>query len=477
MNKIVSIIFGIFITIALLVGLFNYTFTLGVKEDTAQDLSLLESTDTELTNKVDELESTDTELTNKVDELEEQLQSVLPEEYDFLLSSRYNVTSATTIYYVKSGVTGREEEKTEFSEALQYALENGRVVMMSPGSYDLNSDITIENKSNIILDGLGAILNLNGYSISFVSDSYVNNSNNQIRNFVLSNGTFRLENSFRATAENMIFENCESAIEISNTHDWSEYTKLENTQWNNCSTSITFKTPTGINATGSYESTVLDRCSFNLYGDNSVGIMVEKDAEVNNGQWTNVRFWMHAKQNQTQTGLHLEGAMNDTLLSNVIFESFGGGTIYGIYLGADSTVAPLIGDGTIFLGDFDNPIKNPEYRWIYSVTSVFKEEKNLTYNTPVTIQRSPLSINSFDANITIEGLSASEEVNVTITINFIDQTSNNITLNFIDDQNYGLTEENLFNLYPSQNIIENIKVTNLSDTEATVKFRVWGTLR
>ena len=205
--------------------------------------------------------------------------------------------------------------------------------------------------------------------------------------------------------------------------------------------------------------------------------MVEKNANVSNGQWTNVRIWMHANKPQTQTGLHLEGSMSDTILSDVIFETFGNYTNYGIYLGKDSTTGPLLGEGTSFHGKFDSPIKNPDGRWIYSVMSIFKEEQNLTFNDRVTIQRDPLTICSFNANITIEDLSANEEVTVEIKLNFIDQTSNNITLSFNDDQNYMLTTQDLFDLYPSQNVIENIEATNLSNTKAKVRIRIWGTLR
>jgi len=491
-NKIVLIIFGICITIALLAGLYTYTIILRVNEDMTQDISLLNSTNMELadtilrlkedtTQDISLLNSTNTELKAKIDILEKQQQSLLQEEYDFLLFSKYNVTLAATKYYVKSGLTGNEEfETTKFSEALQYALDNGKVVIMPSGSYDLNSDVIFDSKSNVILDGQGAVLNLNNFAISFVSDNYDKNSNNQIRNFVIRNGTFKLENSFRATFENIIFEDCESAIEVSNTNTWSEATKLENIYWENCQTALTFKTPTG-NAIGSYENTALDRCYINIFKDNSVGIMVEKDAQVSNSQWTNMRIWMHANETQTQTGLHLEGAMSDTILSDVIFESFGDGTIYGIYLGQYSTTGFSLGAGTSFLGDgFEAKIKNPYNKWIYGDPSVLKEERQLQFDEPEIIHRYPLTIGSFDAFIKIENLGASEEVTVKIKLNFIDDASNSISLPFSDNQTYWLTEDDFYKLYPNQNVIWNIEAiaqTNLLDSQAKVSIGVRGAAR
>ncbi len=516
MNKIVFLIFGIFITVALLVGLYNYSIILEVKEDTTQELSLLEITNSDLVenislleranadlaknislleitnsdlvenisllervtsdlannfslleNKYGDLAETTQILKTRTDILEDQQQSLLQEEYDFLLFSRGNMT------IVKSGITGKEVLKTtKFSEALQHVRDNGKIVIFAMGSYDLDSEVIFESKSNMILDGQGSVINLNGYAISFVSDHYSNNSNNQIRNFVIRNGTINLEDAFRATFEKMVFEDCESAIEVSNTYTWSEATKFENCYWENCRTGLTFKEPTG-NATGSYENTALDRCYFNLYDDNSVAIMVEKNAEVSSSQWTNMRIWMHANNTQNQTGLHLEGVMSDSILSGVVFESFGNGTIYGIYLGEDSI--GFSHEGTSFLGDFDARIKNLDYKWIYGDPSVFKEYRNLKFGEFVNISRNPATIGSFDAFIEIENLSANEEVNVTIILNFLDQTSHNITKSFIDDQTYWLTDDDLFYLYPSQNMIWNIEVialSNVSESQTEVHIGV-----
>ena len=125
MNKIVLTIFGIFIAIALVVGLYNYSIILEVKEDTTRELYLIESTNAELAKNISLLESTNTELRAQIDVLENQ-----PQSYDFLLFSRPNGTATNIV--VKSGLPGNEEfETTNLSEALEYAFNNdGRIVKM-----------------------------------------------------------------------------------------------------------------------------------------------------------------------------------------------------------------------------------------------------------------------------------------------------------------------------------------------------------
>ena len=455
MNKTILIIFGIFITIALLFGFINYS-----------SISLL---------------------TFRDGILEKQQQSLRLEQYDLLLFSRPSMPlmsgGTATKYYVKSGLTSDEVfESTKFSKALEYALTHGKVVILRPGNYSLDSNVIINNRSNLILDGQTSTLHLTNHTISFRSNHYANNTNNQIRNFIVRNGTFRLENSFRATFENMIFEDSESATEISNTNMWSEATKLENVYWGNCKTALTFKTPTGP-ATGSYENTALDRCYFNLTLDNSVGIMVENNAEVSNSQWTNLRIWLHGKTEETKTGLYLNGAMAETNLNGVIFESFDEGKNYGIYIGTNSTTGISVGEGTSFLGKFEARISNLNGQWIDGVVQFKESERQLNFSKSETIHRYPSTILSFNAFIKIENLSATEEVTVKIKLNFIDHTSQSITLPPFTDNTtkpYWLTNQDLYDLYPSQNVIWDIEVlaqTNLPNSQTKVTIGAYGTLR
>jgi hypothetical protein len=199
-----------------------------------------------------------------------------------------------------------------------------------------------------------------------------------------------------------------------------------------------------------------------------------------------MRIWLHANATQTQTGLHLDGGMSETLLNYVVFESFGTGTTYGIYLGANSKTGFSLGEGTSFLGTFDAKIKNPTDKWVYGVNSVFLIKEPIQfgkepqqYGNSTIIQRYPMSISSFDAFIKIENLTAGENVTVRVTLNFVDHTTNSIILNpFGSNTTYWLTKEDLYELYPSQNIIWNIAVvakTDKADSNATATIGVIGT--
>ena len=467
--------------ISISVAIYNSIMIEDVKEETFLDISLLNSRVAELTENTELLEA-------KTLILEEQQQSLTQQEYDFLIykQNKTSTDSSFSKYFVKSGLNGAEIfEMPKFSDALVYALEKGNSVILSFGTYELHSDVVIEKKSNMILDGQGSIINQNGFSISFISDSHENNTNNQIQNFIIRNGTIRLENSFRATLQNMVFQDCKSAIEISNTNTWSEATKLENIYWENCQTGLTFKTPTN-NGTGSYENTALDRCYFNLHRNNSVAIMIEQRAEVSNSLWTDMRIWLHAINNQTQTGLHLEGAMTETQLNDVIFESFGNGTIYGIYIGEHSITGVSPGAGTTFIGTFTARISNDQGRWILGKPSIFKieTELNSTQNN-AKIQRDPLTISNFDAFINITDFGENEEIIFQIKLNFIDHTDSSIVINstdkkLIEGKPYWLTKEDMYELYPSQNMVWNIEITVLTplqDPQTEIIFGVICTAR
>ena len=132
----------------------------------------------------------------------------------------------------------------------------------------------------------------------------------------------------------MVFENASTGIEFVNTNTWSEYNKVEDCQFINVTEGIAFRTPVFnfaegslVNATGSYASSVIERCSFKLR-DFSVGIKVEKLAELSDSQLQNVRFWMGENGKSNQTGLYVDGAMYQTLLFGVVFESFASDPIY-----------------------------------------------------------------------------------------------------------------------------------------------------
>src|SRR4030042_3605008 len=112
----------------------------------------------------------------------------------------------------------------------------------------------------------------------------------------------------------MAFVNCSPAIELANTATWTEGTTIENSRFANFKEGIAFRTPTD-NGTGSYASSEINRCCFNL-NDDSVGINVERLAEFSDSQVQNVRMWMGENGLvHNQTGIRVDGTMHQTLLS------------------------------------------------------------------------------------------------------------------------------------------------------------------
>jgi hypothetical protein len=469
MNRQTKIMIIVIFVLSILV-MYNFININIFKEETTSQISGLSNSNSILTEDIQLVKI-------KTDILESQQQNLLIEDYDYLIYQKQDSAK----YFVKSGLNNNEVvEMANLAIAFEFSFENGKIIKLKTGNYELNSNLIINNHRDIILDGQGSTINFNGFSITFSGNDYTKNNNNQIQNFVVINGTFRFENSFRATLKNMIFENCNSAVEVANTNKWSEASKLENIYWENCLTALTFKAPIG-NATGSYENTALDRCYINLHSDNSVGIMVEKNANVSNSQWNNMRIWMHANESQKQTGLHLDGSMAETMLNDVIFESFGEGTIYGIYLGRYATTGFSLGVGSSFLGKFEARIKNDNDIWIYGTPSIFREKVELnSTKTNATITRSPLTISDFD--IFIETQNLTEKIEIQIKLNFIDHSVSPIPiiLAFNDNETYWLTEKDKYDLYPSQNVIWNIEPTLLTreiNPKTTIIFGVIGTAR
>ena len=492
-NIIISILVVIFLISALLLGIYNYTTIQELNEDlkstnieltntinsTNEDISSLNSTNNRMNDTIIGLQE-DVSLLNQSNiELIAQNDFLLnqPQSYDFFIFFRFNGVGSKIV--VKSGLSNNQEfETSSLFEALLYAFSNdAKIVTMKSGNYVLDSDIYLESKSNIIFEGKNSVVDLNNHTIVFGSDNHLNNSNNQIRNFIFRDGTLKFENSFKATVENVNFKDCESALELSNTNTWTEFTRIVNVFWNNCKTCLTFESPLG-NATGSYENTLLDSCSMNLLGDNSVGILVEKGAHFSNSQIINSRVWMYANSNQTQTGIYSDGVMTNTQ-NSVVFESFGDGTIYGVYL--DENSEGFSEKGTVFLGNAF--IKNLNYAWIPG--GLFRVDPlTLTLGKSLTIFLEYVTIESFDGIIDVENLNKleNETVTVHIKLNFKDSTSSPSTLqlSFNDNTTYSLSPNDLYELYPPQNVIQNIEVvaySNLINSQANVTFRVLGTIR
>jgi len=416
--------------------------------------------------------------------------------YDYVLSRDGNN------YKLKNMLTGYVSEQSESaSSAINSVLASGKSVYINPGTYVLTNDIVISNKVNAkIVGGNDATIIGNGHKIIVYGDNYTTSQNAQISGLTIINATVRVENSFGTTIQSVVFENTSTGIEFANSNTWSEYNKVEDCQFINATEGIVFRTPvfniaentssqaSAINATGSYASSIIERCSFNLR-DFSVGIKVEKLAELSDSQIQDVRFWIGENGRANQTGLYVDGSMYQTLLFGVVFESFTPDPVYlfGIDIGNDCNPAPILDNGVSFLGNWTAKIHNSQGIWLSGDESLFKQENinipvgtNDQYGENRTIQVRPLTISSFKPNIAIAGSFLNNEtVTVRVRIEYIDNViSNPVVKTFTSSGAVWLSDDDMMQLFPSQSIVWAILIdakTGASSTDAIVTVSGYGT--
>jgi len=282
--------------------------------------------------------------------------------------------------------------------------------------------VGVLNKLNAKLVSDGATVNGNGKKIIIVGDNYTQSQYGKISGLTLLNATIRVENSFATTITDTKFVNCTTAIEFANTDTWSEYNKVEDCQFINVTEGIAFRAPAR-NGTGSYASSQIERCMFNLK-DNSVGINVEPLAEFSDSQIQDVRFWTGEIGHTNQTALRVYGSMFQTLLFGVVFESFTSDPVdmYAIDLGQTCDPAPILSGGVSFLGNWTARVHTPYQTWVSAVGSIFDRENvavpvgtNGQFGEPLSIQCRPLTMFSFKPKLDVS-FSGEQKVTVRIRI-------------------------------------------------------------
>ena len=402
--------------------------------------------------------------------------------YDYVLSqdgSNYKLKNMLT------GYVAAEPESA--SSAINSALTAGKSVYLNPGTYVLTDDVLVSNKVNAKIVSDGATIIGNGKKIIIYGDDHTTSRYALISGLTLINATIRVENSFGTTISNIIFENTSTGIEFANTKTWTEYNKVEDCQFINATEGIAFRTPVG-NATCSYASSIIERCSFNLR-DFSVGIKVEPFAEFSDSQLQDVRFWIGENGRANQTGLLVDGSMYQTLLFGVVFESFTTEPVYlfGIDLGVTCDPAPVFDGGVSFLGNWTARVHNPFGIWLSGVGSVFDRENvnvpvgsNNQYGLNKSIEVRPFKIFNFKPKIEVDGsFSNNETVTVRIRLEMVDNViSNSIVRTFTSSGSVWLTDDEMMQLYPSQSIIWSVLVdakSSSASTDATVKVSGYGT--
>ncbi|MCL2643320.1 MAG: hypothetical protein FWD52_07415 [Candidatus Bathyarchaeota archaeon] len=396
-----------------------------------------------------------------------------------LFSSSFQVRNTLT----KEVISGFASEAI----AINYALSAGNTVYLK-GTFNLSADIVIYNKWNVKLVGDDAVINANGYSIIIRGDDYTYCKYPLISGLILNNGTLRIENTFGATITNMLFQNSPVGIEFANDNTWTEGTKIENCHFINCVEGIAFRTPKSDKATGSYESTQINRCFFNQY-DHSIAINVESKAELSCSQLQNVRIWMGEDgHNTNQTGLRLAGTMSQSILIGVVFESFSDAPdqLFGIDITNTAYTTPILNTDVSFLGTWTAPVKNPHGVWISADGSYFAQ-KDLTvsiglngkFGEPLTIKPTPLKIVSFKPKIEVNGnFNSGETIAVRVKLACIDNTySKEIEKTFTKSSTVWFTDDDLLEMFPSQNIVWAIIIDATStsnNTNTTVKISGYG---
>lgn len=371
------------------------------------------------------------------------------------------------------------------SIAINYALSHGSSVYLNSGNFTLTEDIVVSNRLNVKIEGDGAVINGDGHEIIVRGDNYTASKYPSISGLTIKDATVRIENSFGATVSNMLFQDCLVGLEFANTDTWSEGTKVENCHFINCTESIAFRTPTG-NATGSYASSIINRCFFNQY-DNSIAINVENATEVSDCQFQDVRIWMGDNGNTNITGLKMGGTMSQTLLFGVVFESFtdAPNLLFAIDITETAIATPIIDGGVSFLGNWTARVHNPHNKWIYGVGSVFDRENqpvpvgvNNQYGANLTIAPIPLKIISFKPKIDVQGsFSQSETITVRIRFEFVDNAFTTVERVFSNSSTVWLSDDELLQLFPSQDVIWSVVVdakSSSGSTDATVKVSGYG---
>jgi len=406
--------------------------------------------------------------------------------YDFVVSK------VGTDYQLKNMLTGSTTNSGSISSILNSVFDKGNSIYLNAGTYILSGDVNVSNKINAKIVGDQATIIGNGHRITIRGDNYTTSQYATISDLTIENGTIRIENSFGTTISNMVFENTSIGIEIANTNTWSENTKIENCNFLNATEGIAFRTPpdnaTG-SATGSYASSQIERCFFKLR-DNSVGIIVEPLAEFSDSQMQDVRIWMGEDGVTNQTGLLLDGTMTQSPLVGVVFESFTDqpNNIYGIDIGQTAKYPPILDSGVSFLGNLTSMIHNPYGIWISGISSAFERQNvnvplglNGQYGTNTTIQTLPLKIFTFTPKIQVTGnFQTNEVITVRIRLEFIDNVmSNSVVKAFTNSSSVWLSNDDLMQLFPSQDIIWAIVVdaqSSSSSSNVAVAVSAYGTV-
>ncbi|MCW4019491.1 MAG: hypothetical protein NWF00_12580 [Candidatus Bathyarchaeota archaeon] len=433
-------------------------------------------------------------LNGKIDNLSARLPI---EEYDYVLYREWGYQQNASVYFLKNGRNGTVEyNSTNAASVFNRAFTNGNSVFVKSDEYNFTGSVELVNQKNARLDSDGATLNLNGNIVVIRGETFDYSRYNQISGFKIVNGTLRVQNSFRTTVTNMVFNRCPVGLELWNTHTWTECTRIDTVHFDKCVQGLVFRTNSSLsfaaqgNTTGSYANTEICRCYFNQL-DNSIAIHVEPYAELTDSLMQDIRVWIAEFGKFNQTGLQLDGSMYKTQMHGVVFESFASPpltncSLYAIKLGESSYQSPLFDSGVNILGNWNARVFNPDSRWILGTGGVFAEKDIAvpiglgSYGRAQIIQVHPATIAGFKPKISVEGsFAGNETITVRFRIEFLDHVvSSSVEKAFNSTGSVWLTDDDFLQLYSRPNLIFAILVdakASIPFTDAAVTVDVYGT--
>jgi len=171
-----------------------------------------------------------------------------------------------------------------------------------------------------------------------------------------------------------------------------------------------------------------------------------------------------------------------------VFESFASDPIYlfGIDIGDNCNPAPTLDSGVSFLGNWTAKVHDSQGIWLSADGALFKREDikvsvgtNDQYGTNETIQVRPLTIFAFKPKIEVTGsFSNNEIITVRVRIEFIDNVvSGSAIRTFSNSSSVWLSDDDMMQMFPSQNIVWAVLVdakSSLSSTDAVVTVSGYG---
>lgn len=407
-------------------------------------------------------------------------------DYDYL------VYVENGIIKVKNGVSGKLDFTGQnFTQIINYVLRRDDLkIFIQRAEYNLTGNILLENLKGVKIVSNGARLNLNGNKIIIRGFSWEDSAHNYVEGLIIVGGGIIIENSFMTSIKNCKFVDPEDAITLLNSNGWTECSLIERCYFiNPLRRGIVFSTPTK-NGTKSYANTEITQCYFELRSQNVIGVHVEPGADFNEGLLQNARFWMGAIAEFNQTGIYVEGSMLNTLLQNVVFESFATNpqSIHGLVLG-EKCDPPIIGHGVVFCGNLTSNISNPHGKWVYGAGGSFKEKDvpiplgvNGKYGPLREIGAVPhlaLAITSVNVKLQVDGnFTEGEVVYVRFKFKFIDGNfSKQLEINFDKAGCIWLGNEEWLDMWPTRHVITSLVVDAMSTaekSEVTVKVSIYG---